>query len=623
MSNEENKDAGQNEKMGLYLHNYKVRFWDTQQTGFSFPEQTDSELKYDHLAKTKDRGVCFSGGGTVSVALIAGYLDALAKLGLTEDIGYISGVSGGTWGSAPYMYYPESNGSDQKLFGNHKEPADLTLADIDNAPNGSLAGMCADAKIADLSIAWLDHDLTQRKFPLLYNCYEEAVGQIFLQPAEIKSPNEKFLKWETAETKGDKKYKKPVMETLQPSRSFFTTTEAAAESIAKRNFLMSKDSFITLNNPNRPYYIMNTTMLVPKEKGDKHPTVYPFEFTPLYAGMFPNHGQDPVTNSQQLGGSYVESYGFNSVAKDAADGGTIKTGNNYRLDLCQPVGTSGAAVAELFQGMKGKLKDTFPNFKYWNAVGANGKPTTERYFYGDGGIIENTGIISLLLRNVTNIVSFVSQMTYYFKNGDTNAEIDFTVSGWEQLMFGYNEIACLFGGQLIDGKAAKEYKKQNKDATSVKVTWVDDTFNGGKAGARKVFADDANHTELDALIAAFENAEKSGGPVSANIQPKVIANPLFGITDAIAKDYMPYVKFTMLGNCSKWTNALPGGISERIGKGTLKDFPNVKTFGQNEGYLIQLTPDQANMLGNLAYWAVLEEQNDYKNLLTGKGFPHE
>lgn len=589
------------------IHRYNVRYWDTNPAGreFKFPEQEDPELFYPPLKGKEDRGICFSGGGTVSVSLIAGYIDALQELGLMDQVGYVSGVSGGTWGTAPYMYYTGEN--DQDLLGKHKDPQKITVEEISSTEPGTLAGMCTHARIADLSIAFAMHDTTKG---LLYNAFEEAVGQIFLQPAGIHSP---ILRYQPVAGV-------PHFKRLQKERDFFTTTEEVAQNISDQNAVegITTKDFIKLKE-GRPYYIMNTTMLVPEDK-KSDPTVYPFEVTPLYAGMYPvQNGVHIHGNKQQIGGLYVESFGFNTRATNAPNDGQISSENKHRYELSQPVGTSGAAPAEEIQKKASAklLQYLFPNFKYWNPINSpTEKPETFRYYYGDGGLIENMGITPMLVRKVKNVVCFISQMTFFFPNGSKDATIDIGESGWSQIAFGYNQICQLFGGKLINTSEMKKKRKAHLKTQIVPVIWIKDTMDRQVFDNPMVPYEGGETSLLNVLISTFNSANDQGGPVSANMQLDVIDNAIFGVSGG----WNVNVKFTLLGTCQNWMDELQEDVKSLIGKGELSNFPNVKTFIQNPPHIIQLTAKQTNMLGNLAYWILKEEQQDYVNLLTGKGF---
>ena len=70
---------------------------------FVFPETTP-EL----LSRTNNCGICFSGGGTRSMAATMGQLRALHKLGLLAKARYISSVSGGSW-ALPFIRITKTN----------------------------------------------------------------------------------------------------------------------------------------------------------------------------------------------------------------------------------------------------------------------------------------------------------------------------------------------------------------------------------------------------------------------------------------------------------------------------------------------------------------------------------
>jgi hypothetical protein len=74
--------------------------------GFVFPEQMDSDAGgRGMLAGRYKSAVCFSGGGLRSFIASIGYLAALEDLGLMDEIGYTTGVSGGSWATVLYSYY--------------------------------------------------------------------------------------------------------------------------------------------------------------------------------------------------------------------------------------------------------------------------------------------------------------------------------------------------------------------------------------------------------------------------------------------------------------------------------------------------------------------------------------
>lgn len=538
-----------------------VRYWDATQSTFQYPEtNTQDPLCYTPITTRPNSGICISGGGSVSASLIAGYFNALYDLGLMNQIRYISGVSGGTWGSTPFCYLP---GSPAAFWGNKFMPALITTANMqDNTAEGSMTYAATHADIVDLTL--------KNILPIADEAYEKAVGDIFLHPFGIKSPNPDLL----------------------AARQFFTTNAAAAQNIISRNSGMDMSSFM-LMAPDMPYLIMNATMFVPNNsQNPKDNSIYAFEFTPLYSGMRASH---PASlTGQQIGGAYVETYAFNSQATGRAgqDGNEIAATADVRFELCQPVGTSGAAPEEMMELDARLLLTYFPNFEYWNPL-ESGTPQTQSYNFGDGGIIEDTGVVPLLARGVQQIAVFLTEPVLFpGQSGEPGPED----AGFEERAFGYNQIACLFGAQLIDVKASQ---LQNQ------VVYTNDVF------PRQVFDNSSN--DFKNLISALQTARGNGGPVTSQITLNVIANTFFGVTGGYSAEIM----WVAVDNCHNWTNALVPSVQQAMQVPEYQDFPMVKVFDQNRGHVIELTTGQANQLGNIAYWMVMQNSQSFVNLLQG------
>ena len=609
MINSQNpEESGQHtspETVSDKLSRYKVKTWNTEAADFQFPEITGEDAYFDANSKRPERGICFSGGGTVSIALIAGYLNALEELGLIPEIGYISGVSGGTWGTAAYMYNPENNPN--SLLGSHyANPAEIPASVLETTADGTLAyATCNCPLVAEI----LEYEGIPALAPQR-QVYTMAIGALFLRPFGVESPG--FSPDDVLNIK---------------RRKFFTTTEAQAGKIAARNTTlgMKASAFMTLN-ADRPYYIMNTTLLAkPQEKGSLK-NVYPFEFTPLYAGRISSELTDVVDGNQKIGGAFVEPFGFDSTAEsDTSSDGFVNASNLYRFELQQPVGTSGSALGKEAQSGDARILDIFfPNFSYWNPTDPNlenGVLKSMKHDFGDGGIIENTGVAPLLARQVKYIAVFLSEMSFYPPVNGGDFHIDTSEFGWKQKVFGYNQIAVLFGGQLIDADAMDPKKQSNGDTENfVNVIWMKDTVN------RQVFDNTildnefngelTSTTMLDDVIARLKQVD--GGPTSVDLVLDVVDNPLFGIK---AYDNVQ-IKLTIVGSSTNWTDDLTGDVKTAFDESThgLGGFPNVQVFHQNKGKLIELNAAQANLLGNLAYWNVMQQAKIYHDLLTGNPF---
>ena len=557
-----------------------VKYWDVQDVkSFEYPEVNDPGLSYEPIAerlKNHNCGIAFSGGGTVSAALAPGFIKGIEDLGLMDNVSYISGVSGGTWGTAAYCYALDAERRKNYLSGVIENPIGLTWEQAsDNPTPGSMVAATTNAKITLIGI----EEAYRTK-----GAYTDTVGEIFLAPFGLHG------------------------------KQYFTSDEKAINDILSRNPDLKNVPFVSLYQKpvhdadpaagsTSPYYIMNGSMFTPSILNftRKHET-YPFEFTPLYSGM---KGTQPSTNKEVIGGAYVESYGFNSknpklVSTDEKTNTGIVSVDQRRevFDLNCPVGTSGSAIEQIVSKwapfILNPLLWLLPRYDYWNPK-SDKLGDTHEFLYGDGGITENTGISPLLRRGVKNIVLFITEpldvkplTDRYFERG--------------QRMFGHNQFAGLFGADKVkyDKYTQTYYNVNNDDCPYI------------------FFKKD----EFATIQSELQAAKDKGGPITVTKSLAVQDNPRFGIVGG----WNANVTFVVMDTCLKFNASLDKSLyvpdEDSTGLITgghftheeINNFPAICTFFQNakgtslkdlaEAPLIQLTNAQANLLACQAYWTV-------------------
>lgn len=522
-----------------------VRYWKVSGSGFQYPEISDPEFKYPPILNRPNYGICFSGGGTVSASLITGYLKALEELKLMGNFRYISGVSGGTWGSAPYCFLP-GDISDDLFLGAKYLPEDLTQDILNRDPQGSMIHAVTNARIIDLTL---------KNILYTHEAYTRAVGEIFLKPFGIDY---------------DKRY-------------FITNQDAVAKIIA-RNSQLTPDDFVTLR-PDRPFLIMNATFFLPISNPliSRTYQICPFEFTPLYSGLKPREPSTGICD-QVIGGFFVESFGFDTTLMEAEGVIASVTPGRNRFALCEPVGTSGEAVEGIAVKWAPFATLPFPQFNYWNLSdpASNG---THKYNFGDGGILEDTGVTALLRRRVECMAVFLTNPFDTENPIDPNDKNEMT-----ERYYGYNQVACLFGQPIYNTQPGHDFGKL-----------ITDPYQ------RTVF----DPVQFEELKNQLQTSKKTGGPIFASGTYSVQSNEMFGVEGS----WSCRIIWMCVDTCTDFNRRLPSSIGEQIGQpGELQDFPVVKVFYQNKRYVIQLTPVQANMLGNFAYWMVKDKQQDFLDL---------
>ena len=450
-----------------------------------------------------------------------GYFKGLQELGLLDKIRYVVGVSGGSWGSAPFCYLP-ADYDDDLFLGPKTMPEKLSEELLQASPKGSMTWAIAHADIAaDTLLDW---------------SYAEAVGDIFLKPFGIA-----------------------------PTGKFFSSDAKAVANILARNKGLKPKDFITLRE-GRPYLIMGGTMMA--QKFAKGADNYPFDLTPLYVGTSPHHPEEKV------GGIFVEPFGFDTDRpRSLADGTAVTAYPKTRLPLSGAIGVSGEVLAETVKEYN--IDVLFPRYKYWNAASAGDPGPAPKYDYGDGGVVDNPGILSLLARKVENIAVFLTEPIDVDVPSQSKAE-EFNRN------YGYNQIAALFG---------QPFKGDGKLNMHTKV-FDESGFQPLYEGARK--------------------AKDEGGPVMFQSRYEVLKNDWFNVDGGWDCEIL----WMFIDTTSSWEAQLPVEIREQIGtSGQLCNFPLINVIAQNPPHVILLHPKQTNMLGNLAYWLVKSQATVLTSLL--------
>lgn len=505
--------------MGIKGSKYKyvnTNVWDASAPDFQYPELDDGHP--DSVCNKPNVGICFSGGGTRSASATHGQLRALDHLGLLDNVRYISCVSGGSWAVVPYTYLPKG-WEDDHFFGDMMQPGNITKGVLEQINKNNYLHTVTHAGILDDVIGhWLKFAGDET--------FSRAVGDIFLDHFGLHS-----------------------------LKRFFAYTKNQVSQIVKNNQGADADDFYTVRG-NRPFLIVCGALLRPGPKDAL------FEMTPWYSGVRQKYNRFG-SNNQNIGGGFIESFAFDS---DAPEG--YKTGNQtamvrlgkrkHRFTLSDMIGTSGAAPAEILDKLG--LNDIgFPEFKYWPiANAANQALKAKEYEFGDGGNIENLGIMPLLNRGVKKIVVFVN--------------------------------------------TKKKLKENNMTVIN---SAVKDLFTPGHVN--HIFPE----TKLKGLIKALNQKLSSCQSVTHKDKYKIQSNSHYGLP----ANQEVEILWVYNERYKDWENNLPETVRKKIGHGDLANYPHFKTFFENLSP-IDLKPIQASLLSQLSSAVVIDNSTDMKHMLT-------
>ncbi|MCP4218805.1 MAG: hypothetical protein GY765_29505 [bacterium] len=567
----------------------KVRIWSAEDVASGgFPEE-----QYDYLKNKKNVGVCISGGGTVSMSACVGWLRGLHELGLLKNIRYYSGVSGGSWVGVPFTFLPPEKNLENFLGGellDNPDPAKLTPELLTNLNKESLNYSITKSRL--LSKA-LDYINDKQALP---EDFSESLGENYLSSQGLFDNNNK---------------------------KYFTLNEESLKTILANNPALKADQF-HLASEDRPFMIANATIVYPIESATINVAfrfskphfkmsfkVSPknmsrFEYTPLYTGFTQEH-KNINPGGIDLGGGYVESFGFNTVKTKALGNNLLEVtrdADNTMFKLCDMMGSSGSAPAAILESVKPELKNLFACFNYWPVM----QPQQESKLlsFPDGGTIENTGIVAMLQRKVPRVIAFDSATgggLAYLEGSKTKLDPDSVSSDIRQL-FGMGNSSWFPSGKQFQVFESSKFN---------------DLLNGFeqklKAGETVMFRDTytvmkndffglEGGSTVDILWVYNNKAEQWQSKVTPDVK-KLFLNPFPNYFTFFPPDENPpyWEEFK-----ESMHNLIETGVDDLI---RWFEGKKAKSMGFDwlDFTLVGMKPSETALLSHLSYWNVVNDKS--------------
>ena len=373
---------------------------------------------------------------------------------------------------------------------------------------------------------------------------------------------------------------------------------------------------------------------------DGNEVLAPVQATPFFTGIV---GDLNVTdaNGRRVGGGGVTSFAFNSGLKRVREDSVVVE-QEHGWSLMDSTGTSSAFFAEkiedilsdhdamqghaksfgskilgllsssmsaremrLAQGLLGEitsvasnllksvlgdLLDIIPEYKYWPVRDATPDTSLKATQFGDGGLLENTGVASLLAyEDIDSIISFVNALTRFELVPDGKGIID--AAG--------NEIPNT--NIRLDGQNAYLFGYQDYDPTTGwRLFPADSTAINSKC---RIF----DPSEFAPFLIGLWRASGSGSyqnPPIFKQRLTVLPNPWFGI--AGNRQVTMVWNYTERAQC--WYDALQPDVQAIIG-----DFQDPTSFSGFPHYTLlahsHLPPTEINLLSGMTAWSVVNAAN--------------
>ena len=561
--------------------------------GIAYPETA----MLDKLGKT-DSALAISGGGLRAYMSTLGYMRGLYDLGLMNTTRYLSAVSGGAWAVTAYTWHSSKRSkSPEHFLGPLFPPEQLTWGNLRHISHGCARKVPVEM---DLILRALWNLLDHLDDPL--DVWYRTVDEVFLKPVGIK--------W----------------------RSLFSWNRTTVADAIRRNpWLRDYDFVLPCDGEDRcdhrPYPVINSAILGPEDVApyDVFNLGYTgLETTPLYIGSANSRNftfrplDNPLTKSNEVKevemhfGGFVEPFGFGGFPEGTTDSDDIsrvlpgpffgmgpnETSTLLRVPrpesqfaLSNASGASswapGSLLAELDVINRALTKFIGLRSSYWSPLSPSRESPifSTKVLLADGGALDNQGICAMLRRKVKNIVVFVTTTVPLqprerfnpFLRAPKEEDIDSGISA----LFGHLDV--------IENPVA-----------SVKHNHV------------------FHKVAFPFLVDRLQKAQRRGNGIIAEMKLTTIRNDWWGIEAG----HTANIAFVYLGRVRNWELQLPYHLRELVvppqdpedlsklaTTGPFKDFPHLSTAK------LSYSPEQANLIANLAGWVITKNSHIFKRLL--------
>lgn len=486
--------------------------------------------------------VAFSGGGSRSLSLTLGGLRALDSLGLLPKVDAISAVSGGAWATAIFMFarvpLPE-------LLGPPAVPSELTLNKL--GEKSSKLGWAATRSMWESSTS--DNTMNAKQ----EERWGEFVASSLLQPFDLHK------------------------------NQYMAANQAQVDKIIALNPSLEGEVFLMPVEGRPRVFVMGGTFLAPYGYSADGLDAMDLQMSPDYTGSKPlqqaryiDYGSAPV--DKEIGGGFIESFAMGS--KPGGRNGWLETkmkSPDTLFSLKKAVSISSAAFAS---GLNGDFGESLnPRLTYWPITpvdGEEGHRSSLEYEFGDGGNMENSGVLAMLQRGADHIIWFI--------NTDTGITKDVDFCNDETPHTSADDFAGKVTNQVTD-----------------KFGFGTDDSSAGYLAHNQVF----QNAELAPLLCDFQTLRTEGKPMVLKREHEVVANPTWTIPGG-NKVTMLYVYNERSENFVK---SLPADTSEEINDGDMfTGYPFFSTVHQVLGEFTAYTMEQVNLLAAQSEYFLLQNE---------------
>eukprot|EP00435_Cladocopium_sp_Y103_P010533 s1902_g2.t1 len=469
--------------------------------------------------------LCTSGGGARAMTHTMGVYRALHEMGILEEVDGISSVSGGTWASSIYMFGKDFEGKaidTATMLGPRSSPQQLTMEVLRQEAPPLARGLTK----GNSSELFKQHTITRRDNEV----WAHVVADMLLEPFGLAS-------FDCAVAQSE--------EDVERIKEWNGGTAEREENPEIKTW-----SFKTPRTDRPKLFVMNGALLAPDDHSITEDNVVSFQMSPDYTGspFYPKEIMQWV-----------------SVPAPASI-----------FSLPKMVGISSFAPASAFSNRR--ITDAWLNIRnlYWPIT----SDTAHQYALGDGGSIDNSGLLPLLQRRARKVIWIATSympMTEYDYEKATFGSFD---PHEAQVV---DQVAAAFGYGLNDKDEGYFYSKN------------------------QVF----NKSELLPICRKLWNLKSQGKPCVLKETLEVLPNNYWGIVGG----YEVSLVLVYLDQCTDFQKQLPEEVQQEIAKGA-----SGETTRNNKDDSLGLTTAQVNLLAAQGEYAVRQNAELFREF-AGRDLP--
>jgi len=520
-------------------------------------------------------GLAFSGGGARALSNSMGAYRALEDLGLMKHVDAISSVSGGTWASSIYMF---ANGSKDEILGAATSPNELHMEVLGEDP--AAMGKAMTTSCHDFMRKLLSESLPSADLWPLY------VADTILKPFGLDSSS-RFM----AGSAADMERIKRLNPQLRDMNFLFPRADRP------RVFIMGGTILAPLGYKAGPDNAVGLQMSPDFTGSPFHPGGSTMSYEPSELGA-PEH-----LDGVWVGGGLVETFAFGGAAPQGQAGGEA-------VDLPPPVqpftlsyavGISSAAPSALL-AKRGRYQFVVPKAKLWPVTSSIQEAMD--FQLGDGGSMENQGLLPLLQRGAKKVAVWVSTYIRLSTSIDfCNVPADLDL---EKVFAGPDTFAV---APMVSDKFGYPYQ----DSAS----WY--TKN-------QVF----DREELPPLLCELQKLKVAGKPAVHRSSHTVLPNSWWGIKGGYTVDII----YVYLDQIREFEDKLPADTRASLGplnpqerthwtSGEFANYPDYSTVLETGemSEITRLTSREVNLLAAQSEYAVRQNEQLFREVLCPDGWP--